>query len=309
MSQPTGMEAWDSIAGVRVGARRRWSDESDQGKVFFPAALVPHLGHPMVQALPDGGRHALAVRHLYQFLLATVHVETRVVNAAAERIANGRSGVDVPVRLRADALKVYTDEGFHALYSLELADQVAAATGVSVPDWNYGGFVGRLAAAGQRLLPDEPVLARLIQAVVFETLVTSVLNELPADASVVSTIRDVLRDHARDEGHHHRFFSAFFHELWSRLSPGLRVQVAHAFPAMVEVCLAADTVPAQASLRLAGLSAAAAREVIAASYPSATQPDRLNHIARATVHLCQSVGLLDLPGARDRFAAHGFAVS
>jgi hypothetical protein len=283
-------------------------DEAGQGKVFFPSALVPHLSHPLVRALPPEGVRALALRHLYQFLMATDHVETRIVNAAAERIANGRSGLELPTRLRLDALKVYTDEGFHALYSLDLADQIASVTRVPVPDWDYGGFVGRLAEAGRRLLPDEPVLARLLQAVVFETLVTSVLNELPSDTSVVTAVRDVMRDHARDEGHHHRFFGVFFHELWAQLRPAQRTRVAHAFPAMVEVCLAADTVPARASLRLAGLSAGAAEEVIAATYPGMTQPDRLNHIARSTVHMCQSVGLLDIPGARDRFAAHGLAV-
>jgi hypothetical protein len=45
--------------------------------------------------------------------------------------------------------------------------------------------------------------------------------------------------------------------------------------------------------------------VILASYPGVTQPDRLNQIARGTLRMCQSVGLLDVPGARERFAAHG----
>src|SRR5205823_8986373 len=140
------------------------------------------------------------VRHLYQFLLSTAHLETRIVNRAAERIANGRSGVDLAMPARLDAFKVYCDEGYHALYSLDLADQIAAETGIGVPPWDYGGFVDRLERTARRLLPEAPELAPLLQAVVFETLITAVLNEIPTDGSVLTVVRDLTRDHARDEG-------------------------------------------------------------------------------------------------------------
>jgi len=191
---------WYEAAGVRAGQRRLFRDETDAGKVFFPEQLVPYLAHEaLAQATPQQ-RRELTVRHLYQFLLATAHLETRVVNRAAELIANGRSGVELPMAARLDAFKVYCDEGYHSLYSLDLADQIAAATGIPVPPWDYGGFVDRLAATAERLLPDAPRLAPLLQVVVFETLITAVLNEIPPDRTVLTVVRDLTRDHARDEG-------------------------------------------------------------------------------------------------------------
>src|SRR5207248_2537409 len=165
----------------------------------------------------------------------------------------GRSGLRESTGLRLDAFKVYCDEGYHALYSLDLAEQVATTTGISIPDWDFGGFAARLDTTAEELLPGEPVLAQLLQAVVFETLITGVLNELPNDTSVITTVRELARDHARDEGRHHRFFARFFHELWTNLDTDLRVRVALAMPALIEDCLTWDVHPVARSLAAAGL--------------------------------------------------------
>ncbi|MBO3749175.1 diiron oxygenase [Streptosporangiaceae bacterium NEAU-GS5] len=296
---------WYEQAGVRSGPRRIFVDDRAEGTVFFPRRLVPHLAHEAVRDLGDDVHEALTLRHLYQFLHSTTHVETRVVNQGAERIANGRSGVEVSVAERLDAFKVYADEGYHALYSLDLAAQVAAATGVAVPDWDYGTFVDRLARTAADALPDAPVLAQLLQVVVFETLVTAVLNELPADPSVVGTVRDLIRDHARDEGRHHRFFAAFFHRLWQGLGAGERRAVAGCLPGLILDCLRADVAPVRASLALAGLGRDAIEAVVADCYSAAGDPARIRQITRATVGMCRSAGVFAVPGAADGFAARG----
>jgi hypothetical protein len=305
-STPPGpLDRWYEQAGVRTGVRRMFHEDAERGKVLFPAALVPYAAHEAVRALPPERVRELTVRHLYQFLLSTTHLETRVVNAAAEPLANGRAGLDLPAALRLDAFKVYCDEGYHALYSLDLADQIAAVTGIAVPGWDYGGFVERLRETGRARLPEAPRLAELLQAVVFETLITAVLNEVPADETVAAPVRDLLRDHARDEGRHHRFFSLFFKELWVRLTPAERAGAARALPALIRAALTWDLGPVHASLRLAGLDADTARQVVADTYTEGPGERRLNEMARSLLRLCAATGLFELPGAREHFAAHG----
>jgi hypothetical protein len=299
------LASWYEKAGVRGGVRRLLRAEQEQGKVFFPAGLVPHLGHEEVRELPPGRARDLTIRHLYQFLLSTTHLETRIVNRAAELIATGQSGLDLPARVRLDAFKVYCDEGYHALYSLDLADQVATVTGIPIPPCDYGGVVGQVIDIGRRLLPGEPRLAALLQVVVFETLITAVLNEVPNDSSVVSTIREITRDHARDEGRHHRFFGAFLHELWTQLESSLRAPVALAMPALISGCLDWDVGPVRSSLRLAGLDEAAVERVLHDCYLGAEARDWKRQVASATVRLCESAGLLAIAGAEEEFAAHG----
>ncbi|MGW4114084.1 diiron oxygenase [Actinosynnema sp. NPDC004786] len=297
--------SWYETAGVRGGPRRLFHDETDQGKVFYPARHIPHLAHEAVAALPERARRDLTIRHLYQFLLSTAHLETRIVNRAAELIANNRSGVDLPVQSRLDAFKVYCDEGYHSLYSLDLADQIARETGVALPPWDYGGFVDALEDVGARLLPDAPAVVPLLQVVVFETLVTAVLNEIPNDPTVLTVVRDLTRDHAKDEGHHHRFFADFFHRLWTQLDTGLREPVAHALPALVKACLDLDVKPVFGALRLAGLDEDTARAVVADSYGPGAGDERAARICRATVRVFRSAGVFDVPGADEAFAAHG----
>lgn len=301
--KPDLFDGWYGAAGVRVGVRRMLSEQDiEPGTVFFPAGLVPYLEHPLIKDREPSLSYSLTIRHLYQFLLATTHLETRVVNRGAERIANNRIGLDLPVGTRLDAFKVYCDEGYHSLYSLDLAEQVAAVTGVGIPGWGFGGFVDRLDDTAARLLPGEPVLAQLLQVVVFETLITGVLNELPNDVTVVSTVRDLARDHARDEGRHHRFFAAFFHDLWANLDPALRGRVATTMPAFIEDCLRWDAGPVRHSLALAGLAGDEIEDVIADTYGGAAD---LHEIAVATVRMCRSAGVLDVPGAVEAFAAKG----
>jgi P-aminobenzoate N-oxygenase AurF len=302
---PGPLDRWYATAGVRSGVRRIFHDEAEQGLVFFPDRLVPHLAHEAVRELPPERARTLALWHLYQFLISTTHLETRIVNVGAESIATGRAGVDLPAAARLDAFKVYCDEGYHALYSLDLVDQIAAVTGVPVPPWDYGAFVDRLAAAARQLLPAEPMLAHLLQVVVFETLITAVLNELPADPTVATTVRDVLRDHACDEGRHHRFFAAFFHELWHQLDRGLRLPAARALPRLIDVCLSADVGPVRSALLLAGLDPASAESVVRDCYGGGVGDERRREISRATVRMCRSAGVFEVPGAHEAFAEHG----
>lgn len=295
---------WYESSGVRSGVRRMFRDETDQGKVCYPEHLVPYLAHEALAEATPRTRRELTVRHLYQFLLATTHLETRIVNPVAERIANNRAGLELPNSVRLDAFKVYCDEGYHALYSLDLADQIAAETGIPIPPWEYGGFVDRLQETGRALLPDEPAVAPLLQAVVFETLITAVLNEIPNDPTVFTVVRELTKDHAKDEGHHHKFFASFFHDLWRQLDPRLREPVARTLPALIHTCLTWDVEPVRASLRLAGLDPATADQVVADCYLGDAGADRIADICRATVRTCQSAGVLDVPGAVEAFQEH-----
>lgn len=294
-------DQWYDTAGVRSGIRRMFADETDAGKVFYPQHLVPYLAHEALADLSESQRRVMTIRHLYQFLMSTTHLETRIVNTTAELIANNRAGLDLPNTMRMDALKVYCDEGYHALYSLDLADQIAAATGVAIPPWDYGRIVDWLEETGRRLLPDEPALVPLLQTVVFETLITAVLNEIPNDPSVITVVRDLTRDHAKDEGHHHRFFAQFFHELWANLDHRLREPVAHTLPALVQACLTWDVEPVRASLLMSGVDSATAATIVADVY---AETGSNTDICRATVRTFRSAGVFDVPGAEEAFAAH-----
>ena len=275
------------------------------GKNFFPPALMPHLSHPYVQGLPPARVRALAARHLYEYLTFTAQFETQVVNRATARIAAGEAGTNVPIGARVDALKIYTDEGWHALYSLDLVAQLAAATHITPLAYDFQPFLDRLDGVGADLLPGRTLLAQLLQVVVFETLVTSILSAVPADHSVLDVVRETVADHARDEGRHHAYFSAFFRELWAGLSTADRTAAAQCLPQLIQRSLAPDLTATRTALKAAGLSEGKAETVLHESFPADGRIAEIAHDARHSVRLFRSCGVLDVPGGRDAFAAAG----
>ncbi|ATL31991.1 diiron oxygenase [Streptomyces formicae] len=296
---------WYERSGVRSGPHRTVAGPLDPAARFFPHHLVPYWDHPLVRALPERRRQELLARHLYHYLNFTAHFETRVVNRATERIADGRTGLDLPAQVRLDAYRIYCDEGYHALFSLDVVEQIAAGTGIPPLPYAFDPFLRQLDGIGAELLAGEPVLAQLLQVVVFETLVTSVLDEVPKDRDVLPVVREIVRDHARDEGHHHVYFSRFFERLWHDLPTSLQRRAARCLPELIVSSLSPDLRPVGAALTVAGLGPDAVRDVIADSYRSPASTAALRTSARHSVRLFRDAGVLELPGAAEAFGAAG----
>lgn len=303
MSVPGLGDDWYESAGVRAGPRRLLREELHGGRLFFPPRLVPYWDHPLVSALPQHRKDALLARHLFQYLEFTSHFETRVVNRATEQIAGGRSGVDVARSVRLQAYRIYCDEAYHSLYSLDAVDQIATASGTAPVPYDFQPFLRRLDAAGEQLMPGAPGLTQMLQVVVFETLITALLNDIPRDGRVLSLVRDIVRDHGRDEGRHHVFFSHFFGELWAQQDTTVRVRAARCLPELIRRSLLPYLEPLRRSLVATGLTAAEAREVLHDSYPDDRVDAGIRDTARHSLRLFEDNGVLDVPGARDAFAA------
>lgn len=59
------------------------------------------------------------------------------------------------------------------------------------------------------------------------------------------------------------------------------------------------------SLRLAGLDKDGVEQVVADAYAPVQVREQIRHSARHTVRLFESVGVLEMPGAEEAFAAAG----
>jgi hypothetical protein len=299
------LEGWHDKAGVRVDPRRVLSTEVADGRTLFPEKLIPYLAHPYMRSLDSDEHRRVVARHLYQYLQFTTHFETRVVNRATERIANGATGLDLDPSVRLDAYKIYCDEAYHALYSYDVVAQVEAVTRIKVPEYDFTPFLNRLDDVGRQAMPGETLLVQLLQVVVFETLVTALLKDIPSDPQVVDVVRETVRDHAEDEGRHHIYFSRFFRELWTDLDTGMRRKTAHCLPELIHRSLAPELAPVRRSLELTSLAREEIDSVLADSYPAARVSAGIRSSARHSIRLFESVGVLDVPGAREAFEGAG----
>ncbi len=297
-------EAWYEQAGVRAGPRRFAVAGDELCKSFFPERLIPHLSHPLVAADNRELRRYLTAQHLYQWLYFTANFEIAVVNRATFRIANGDTGLDLPAVARLTASKIMVDECYHSLYSIDVREQLQQSSGIPALPYDFGAFIRELDAVGDDA-PQHRELVQLLQVVVFETLITSILCDIPNDENVISVVRDIVRDHAADEGRHHAFFASFFTSLWGQLDVATKHQMALYLPFIIVRSLKPATGPAYQALRTAGFPDDSAKEIVSNSY---RQEDVLAGIRKAsakTIRLFEDHGVLALPGVRERFAETG----
>lgn len=295
---------WYEKAGVRKAPRRTLQGGTD-GVKLFPSTLIPYLQHERLVQLPPPEIDGLIARHLYQYLTFTAHFETRVVNRATERIANSRCGFEVPAETQLDAYKIYCDEAYHALYSRDVVNQIAAATRIPAVDHDFDNFLCQLDIVGSEVLPDEPVLVQLLQVVVFETLVTVILNDVPRDRTILPLVRDIVRDHAIDEARHHGYFSGLFRQMWATLGSELRCRTARCLPRLIVRSLWPHLRPVRESLLRAGLNVEEVYEVITDTYPEEKVRANIRETARYTLRLLESTGVFDVPGGRSAFEDEG----
>jgi P-aminobenzoate N-oxygenase AurF len=297
---------WYEAAGVRADPRRVLRDERREGAFYWPPHLAPLVRHPAVMALGEEAQEEILVRHLFQYLDLTAHYEMQVVNRASEILANGRSGLYLPEAVRLDAYKIYVDEGYHALYSRDLIFQVEGAAGIGHIPSDFERYMSFMRRAQEEVAADNlGDMAMLLVVVVFETLVTATLTQIPKQRTVISTVRELVTDHAEDEARHSVFFSELFGYLWGQLDQRRRRLLGPLIPGFIIGPLAPPMEAMRGWLARIGIEPGDIEDVIAESYPREEVQVGMAQTARATLRLFGRHGLYDDPATREAFAAHG----
>lgn len=299
------LSEWDSLAGVRVKPRRVLAEEESMGKVYFSTALVPIIHHPLVISLGPEVQRQLIIQHLYHYLDFTANFEIEIVNRAAQRIAFGKVGVDLPKAMLFDAYKVYCDEGFHSFFSADIRLQVEAATGVGPLPYNFKEFLARLNEVRKDVPAGLKQVSGLLIVIVFETLISLILNKIPRDKQVISAVRDVVSDHADDEARHHAFFSNLFDILWPQLSRKQQAILGPLLPHFIIKSLEPDYNAIRRRLASIDLIPTRIEQVIEESYPPHEVIAGLRRTASATLRLFERNGLFEEPVTLHAFKSSG----
>ncbi|MEO9236944.1 MAG: diiron oxygenase, partial [Jatrophihabitantaceae bacterium] len=283
MSEFNGLDNWHDKAGVRSDPRLTVADDDEVlHKKFFPDHIVPHLLHPLVQQQQDEVKRYISAQHLFRWLHFTARFEIEVVIRAAQRIADGNSGLELGLKVRRDAMKICVDEQFHALYSVDVADQLEQRSGIEALPFDFAPYLQHLDGIGG-YEPGYAKLVQLLQVIVFETLITSLLEDVPRDDNLISVVRDTVRDHAADEIYHHAYFARLFKELWTQLERSDRRVVANLLPQVIVRSLQPATRSARLALLQVGFAPATVDTILAESYDETSVMDGIRFAARRTI--------------------------
>jgi hypothetical protein len=300
--------SWYERASVRRSAHHLLAGD-DLDRLFFPPELVPVTAHPLVAARGSAAIRAILIGRLYQYLTFTVDLETSTVVPVTTAIAQGRSGLDVPAQMRQDAFKIATDEAWHAQFSDDMVEQVAAGTGVTRPAGPRPAFANRVAAIRAGTDHGLSALLDLVLAIVSETVISAILSGVPRDHRLPQAVRKTVADHAEDEGRHHAYFRSVLSLLWPMLTPDQRCQIGPLIPRMIWAFLEPDYQAERTSLVTAGLTRSQAEQALAESYRPADVSRSVADTARATVRYFREAGALDDLRTREEFTACGLLPS
>lgn len=295
--------SWFDKSGVR--SRPHHQLGTDGGEVYFSPELVPTATHPLVAERGEQVVSGVLVRRLYDYLHFTTELEQTAVIPVVSQIARGRAGFELPTAMRADAYAILTDEAWHAQTSYDLIAQVEERTGVLAGALVAPQFQTGLETVRARLPAHLRGLEALVFAIVSETLISATLVALPRDTRLPRCVRDVIVDHAVDEGRHHAYFAALLTRLWPRLSAAEARAVGVEVPAMIEAFLMPDTAALADGLRDARLSPAGLSRVLADIADEREVTAQVAAAATPTVRRFEQVGALEDPAIQEAFEAAG----
>ena len=297
----SSFDRWDERASARRAPRRL--AVADEGR-YFPSELMAVADHPLVRALSPEDFSTVQLRHLHRYLRFTVELETKYVNPVALALASHGYGLDLPPPMKLDAMRVYTDEAYHALVATDLLMQSEARSGVAERRQPPGFAVAFAELVGQA--PSRrTALLELVFVGVSETLITGTLSQLPRAREAPSGLRDAVRDHASDEARHHRYFSAVLAEVWSALSAEDRVEVGALVPTLIDIFLRPDLGPVTADLVEAGLTEDEAALVVAETMGEDRVAGQRARVAESAVRAFEAAGALADTAVRHAFENAG----
>jgi hypothetical protein len=302
-------EKWAFTARVRgqipshEAAEREWME----GMLFTPE-LVPCVSHPLVVKRGPSAARWLLAQALFANLEFTQVLEHEVVNHAVYSIARGRSGLDLPHSMMADAWNILVDESYHGKITADLSRHVEARTGIRNQAPKVPSFYRRLQREVARADPTFRPLLPIFFCSISETLITKTLVEVPRDPRVIAPIRQVMRDHAEDESKHHRFFASFFSCVWPQLPERLRAEIGPLLPKFMAIFIDPDIVSVRAQLQEIGLHEDDVNQVIQDCYSEKSLERARRNGARASINVLRKIGVTDSSQVKDEMVRFGLSV-
>lgn len=213
------------------------------------------LQHPKLCGLTPAQQEYVKGTQLLEFVTKQTRFEVECVNWVASRLAHGKYSFELTEQLKLDALKIYTDEAYHAYYTQKIADQIRTFYGVDEEDMAdcVEDFFEKIEAVFASFPPKHRSLSMLAFVIAGESQIVSDISE-QMKGIVFEPIRAMFRDHMRDEVFHAHFFAKVFKLCWPQLSHEEKEIMGLSFCAAMELLGAPRTAIYYLSLAKLGYS-------------------------------------------------------
>lgn len=295
------MKHWYEVSWVRQNRIVYDGPDTINRPVLFSPSLVPALRHPLIIDRGDEFAVRLLANRFFTYADFTSVLEREAINVVTERLARKDFWCSLPQSMYIGAGRIYTDEAFHAQES----DEIIAAIGRSIQMEPKHLHRPRFMTMMDSLCSDFDTagqkLAFIGFSMVSETLISSILDYIPNDPLVVGEVRAFVREHARDEGRHHAYFSDLLTYGWPRLPKAQQQLLGPLLPKFVRWFLEPDLQWLTSFLREEGLSQKHVERVIGESYVESEVSDSIRLAARQSITLFNEIGVFESSECREAF--------
>jgi len=293
---------WNRSSWIRSKPMRR---DTFSGLPFSPE-LVPLAAHPTIQENYHYLITLLAYR-LLAHLRFTSLLELDYINPVCHAITQGKLLVGLSTQQKMDALRIYCDEGGHALFVEELAGQLIKNFAIAEQIVTRPKFATVLDTIIEENKSNvSPQLIHLFFVTISETLITRTLNYIPKDIRVASVVRSVMSDHALDEALHNLYFRELFPLLWNALSSAEKVVIGRILPQLIWAFLDPDQeLEYNILVQGLGLKPNLVQTMLQEIYTPEQVIKLVQSEARHTLKMLESNGVFTLPSVEEAFiSAH-----
>ena len=222
-----GRKDWDATARVRncnqtydLNLSNRTFD--DNTKWHLPA-YSGILNHSELHNISNLDKKFIMGTQLLEFVIKTTKFEIEYVNKIASKIAFGEFNIIIPQAMKLDALKIYTDEGYHAYFSQKIANQIIDYYGI---EDDLTTYTNKYFSYLDGILYNENCsannLAMLACVIVSESMI---VNDISSEMKeiVYEPIKLMFKNHMIDEAFHGKYFLTLFGLIWDQLDDSHRI--------------------------------------------------------------------------------------
>lgn len=299
---------WSNKACVRVDqSQYQLPDDLEhqlRERHWFVPAFMPYLEHPEIRDAGASVVLRLEANHLVHFLDYTTVLEHKIVNRAVETLIHNELEIDVPQTMKNAALQLYTDEGYHALFSSQVAEHVAHLYGITHRTV-AAHRISRLLHIVEVSPPADRALSWFLIGFVSETIIAKELLGA-ARCSLITTVYEMLKNHLADEARHSRYFSEVFSHVWSRLDDMRRSMAAKQLLSIIDVFFETDTYWLQQSLASVAITPSTIEHIVTQMQQPDAHQKRVRSGASATLMVLNSAGFFDSDSNTRLFFEAGF---
>lgn len=297
---------WNETASVRCRPKRVLTPEHLNDKYFFPPESTQILMHPLLSNIGDDKKREVLIHQLYTYLNFTQYLEHEAICVVSYKISMGKYKFDMPHMFRASARKIYVDEIYHWMFSIDFAEEIEVLTGVKNLEECEPHFLRTLRDITEGLTTEQQELALLFFTTIAETLITPTMGKFPKDERLVVPVRELIGDHSADELRHLRYFIDLFHFIWEQIDPVDKHTLCLLLPKMIYGYFEPDFYRITQLLMLMGYTNEDIQKIISETYPRNKVMENIMASSAATMKLFRDVGMFEDQEVKCAFQQDGF---